>query len=108
MRALIQRVLSASVAVGGEVVAAIGPGLLVLVGIAADDSDEDRAWMARKIVALRIFNDDSGMMNRGAPTLMVNVVPDSGTGELTGIAGRMQIIIEGKEHRYEIEYSLPA
>jgi hypothetical protein len=49
----------------------------------------------------------TGVMNRGAPTLMVNVIPDSGTGELTGLTGRMQIIIEGKEHRYEFEYSLP-
>jgi len=64
MRALIQRVRSASVQVDGDVVGAIGPGLLVLAGIAADDADEDRDWLARKIVALRIFNDDAGTMNR--------------------------------------------
>ena len=64
MRALIQRVRSAAVHIGGETVSAIGPGLLVLAGIAADDTDEDRDWLARKIVALRIFNDDAGTMNR--------------------------------------------
>jgi len=64
MRALIQRVRSAAVHIGGETVSAIGPGLLVLAGIAADDTDEDRDWLARKVVALRIFNDDAGTMNR--------------------------------------------
>ena len=64
MRALIQRVREASVAVDGATVAAIGPGLLVLAGIAADDTDEDRDWLARKVVALRIFADDAGVMNR--------------------------------------------
>jgi D-tyrosyl-tRNA(Tyr) deacylase len=64
VRALIQRVRSAAVHIGGETVSAIGPGLLVLAGIAADDTDEDRDWLARKIVALRIFNDDAGTMNR--------------------------------------------
>ena len=43
---------------------AIGPGLLVLAAVAADDTDADREWLARKIVALRIFDDDSGVMNR--------------------------------------------
>jgi D-tyrosyl-tRNA(Tyr) deacylase len=64
LRALVQRVRSAAVHIGGEVFSAIGPGLLVLAGIAADDTDEDRDWLARKIVALRIFNDDVGTMNR--------------------------------------------
>jgi len=64
MRALIQRVRSAAVEVDGRVVAAIGPGLLVFVGVAADDGDEDRDWLARKIVALRIFNDAEGTMNQ--------------------------------------------
>lgn len=64
MRALIQRVAEASVTVDGARVAAIGPGLLVLAGVAADDTDDDRDWVARKIVALRIFDDDAGVMNR--------------------------------------------
>jgi D-tyrosyl-tRNA(Tyr) deacylase len=64
MRALVQRVREASVAVDGRTVGAIGPGLLVLAGIAGDDGDEDRDWLARKIVALRIFDDGTGTMNR--------------------------------------------
>jgi hypothetical protein len=49
----------------------------------------------------------SGVMNRGAQQLIVTVVPDSGTGQLTGLAGKMAIIIEGKKHSYEFDYSLP-
>jgi len=64
MRALIQRVLEATVTVDGALVAAIGPGLLVLAAMAADDTGDDRDWLARKIVALRIFGDDAGVMNR--------------------------------------------
>jgi D-tyrosyl-tRNA(Tyr) deacylase len=64
MRALIQRAREASVRVDGRVVGAIGPGLLVLAAVAADDAHADREWLARKIVALRIFDDDAGMMNR--------------------------------------------
>ena len=43
-------------------------------------------------------------MTRGVPTLTVSVVPDSGTDELAGLTGRMQIIISGKDHAYEFEY----
>jgi D-tyrosyl-tRNA(Tyr) deacylase len=64
MRALVQRVREASVAVDGRTVGAIGPGLLVLAGIAGDDGDEDRDWLVRKIVALRIFDDETKTMNR--------------------------------------------
>jgi D-tyrosyl-tRNA(Tyr) deacylase len=64
MRALIQRAREASVRVDGRVVGAIGPGLLVLAAVAADDANADREWLARKIVALRIFDDDAGVMNR--------------------------------------------
>ncbi len=64
MRALIQRVRDAAVVVDGDVVGAIGPGLLVLAGVGADDTDDDRDWLARKIVGLRIFADDGGVMNR--------------------------------------------
>lgn len=48
----------------------------------------------------------SATMNRGVPSLSVTVVPDSGTGELTGLAGTFDIIIEGKNHSYVFEYSL--
>jgi D-tyrosyl-tRNA(Tyr) deacylase len=64
MRALVQRVREASVTVDGCIAGAIGPGLLVLAGIGSDDGDDDREWLARKIVALRIFDDDAGTMNR--------------------------------------------
>ncbi|HEX6945496.1 MAG TPA: D-aminoacyl-tRNA deacylase, partial [Casimicrobiaceae bacterium] len=57
MRALIQRVRQASVTVEGRVTGAIGPGLLVLAGMREDDTAEDREWMARKIVQMRIFDD---------------------------------------------------
>ena len=64
MRALIQRVREASVSVDGRVTGAIGQGLLVLAAMGADDTDADRDWLARKIVALRIFDDAEGVMNR--------------------------------------------
>lgn len=49
----------------------------------------------------------TGLLNRGASSLSVVVVPDSGTGELTGIEGRFEIIIENGKHRYEFVYQLP-
>jgi hypothetical protein len=49
----------------------------------------------------------TGVMDRGTPSLVITVVPDSGTGELTGLAGTMKIIIEGKAHSYEFDYTLP-
>ena len=64
MRALVQRVRQASVAVDGRVNGAIGPGLLVLAAVASDDTDDERDWLARKIVAMRIFDDEAGVMNR--------------------------------------------
>ena len=64
MRALVQRVREARVSVVGADAAAIGPGLLALVGIAADDTGDDREWLARKLVDLRIFDDERGVMNR--------------------------------------------
>lgn len=64
MRALLQRVREASVSVDGTCRARIGAGLLVLVGITAADTPADREWLARKIVQLRVFDDDDGVMNR--------------------------------------------
>jgi D-tyrosyl-tRNA(Tyr) deacylase len=64
MRAVIQRVSEASVTVEEKVVGAIGAGLLVLVGVEDADTAEDVQWLAAKIVGLRIFNDDAGLMNR--------------------------------------------
>ena len=64
MKALLQRVSEASVEVDGRRVAEIGPGLLVLLGITHSDGMDDAAWLARKIPALRIFEDEAGLMNR--------------------------------------------
>jgi len=63
MRALLQRVSQASVTIGGEQTAAIGPGLLVLLGIEEADSAEDVAWLVPKIAKMRIFGDEEGKMN---------------------------------------------
>jgi D-tyrosyl-tRNA(Tyr) deacylase len=62
VRALVQRVGSASVRIGGEAVGAIGPGMLVLLGVAPDDSEEQARRLARKLAALRIFPDGEGRM----------------------------------------------
>ena len=63
VRAVIQRVRHARVTVDGNVTGEIGPGLLVLLGVEADDTDRDGAWLAAKIANLRIFADDAGKMN---------------------------------------------
>jgi D-tyrosyl-tRNA(Tyr) deacylase len=63
MRALVQRVSSASVKAEGGIVAEIGAGLLVLLGVARDDTDADARWLAAKVRALRIFPDPKGRMN---------------------------------------------
>ena len=63
MRILIQRVLRASVEIGGQPFSQIGRGLLVLVGICAEDTAEDIEWLAGKMLRLRIFNDADGVMN---------------------------------------------
>jgi len=64
MRAVIQRVRQARVTVGERVTGEIGPGLLVLAGVTEGDTADDRDWMARKIVQMRIFDDAAGVMNR--------------------------------------------
>jgi len=64
MRAVIQRVSSARVEVGGDVVGSIGKGFVALVGVARDDGDDDARVTASKISGLRVFNDDGGAMNR--------------------------------------------
>ena len=63
MRVVIQRVSEARVAVEGKEVARSGPGLLILLGIEEADSGEDIAWLVKKILQLRIFNDSEGVMN---------------------------------------------
>ena len=63
MRAVVQRVTRASVTVDGKIVGEIGSGLVVLLGIARDDTKLDAAYLAEKISALRIFDDEAGKMN---------------------------------------------
>lgn len=63
MRTVVQRVASASVEVEGDTVASIERGFLVLVGFGRNDTDESLAWMARKIVSLRIYEDEDGRMS---------------------------------------------
>jgi D-aminoacyl-tRNA deacylase len=64
MRAVIQRVSQASVTIAGQVRGAIGPGLLVLLGVEEPDGSDDVEWLSGKIVRLRIFSDEQGQMNR--------------------------------------------
>lgn len=64
MRVVVQRVSSASVSIGGAVKSAIGPGLLVLLGVGHEDTQEDLDWLVKKVAGLRIFDDEAGVMNR--------------------------------------------
>jgi D-tyrosyl-tRNA(Tyr) deacylase len=64
MKAVLQRVKRASVTIDGSQTAAIGPGLLILLGVHADDTSEQADWMAVKCAELRIFDDDQGLMSR--------------------------------------------
>ena len=63
MKAVVQRVSSARVKVAGEVIGEIGPGLLVLLGVARDDTQEQAWQLAEKLSSLRVFDDDEGKMN---------------------------------------------
>ncbi|SHF01558.1 D-tyrosyl-tRNA(Tyr) deacylase [Desulfofundulus australicus DSM 11792] len=64
MRAVVQRVTRGAVTVNGERVAAIGPGLVVLLGVGRDDGVDDARYLAQKVARLRIFEDSQGKMNR--------------------------------------------
>ncbi len=77
MRAVLQRVTRASVSVAGETVGEIGGGLVVLLGVARDDTEEDARYMLEKVLALRVFDDAEGRMNlsvveRGGALLVVS------------------------------------
>lgn len=82
MRAVVQRVSSASVAIEGEVTASIGTGFLVLLGIEAADGTEDADWLAKKITGLRVFSDEAGLMNN----------------DLAGVAGEILVVSQFTLH----------
>jgi len=63
MRIVIQRVTEANVVIEGKINGEIGNGMMILVGIEESDSDEDIAWLTKKVVNLRIFDDENGVMN---------------------------------------------
>ena len=73
MKAVIQRVSKASVTIENETVASISQGLLVLLGIVTDDTQEDILWLSKKIANLRIFEDEHGVMN----TSLINIKGDA-------------------------------
>jgi D-tyrosyl-tRNA(Tyr) deacylase len=73
MRAVLQRVLEANCRVDDRITGAIGPGLVVLLGIEQHDTKEETVWLAQKIVNMRIFGDEAGLMNRS-----MQEVPGSG------------------------------
>ena len=64
MRAVVQRVASASVTVGEETTGAIGPGMMVLIGVSSEDGPADLKYIAEKVMHLRIYDDENGVMNR--------------------------------------------
>ncbi|MFC5047119.1 D-aminoacyl-tRNA deacylase [Aquimarina hainanensis] len=74
MRVVIQRVKNASVEVDKELVSEIGQGLLILVGIEDQDTEEDAVWLSGKITHLRIFEDDKGVMNRSVKEIDGDII----------------------------------
>ncbi|UKM64901.1 D-aminoacyl-tRNA deacylase [Flavobacteriaceae bacterium GSB9] len=74
MKVVIQRVTKASVTIEGEKVASINHGMLVLLGIVNDDTQEDTKWLCNKLANLRIFNDENGVMNRSVKDVNGDVI----------------------------------
>ena len=64
MRIVIQRVNNASVSIDGQVKSAIGPGYIILLGVCEEDTKEDVDWLVHKVIGLRVFDDENGVMNR--------------------------------------------
>lgn len=74
MRTVIQRVTQASCTVDGQITGKIENGLLVLVGIEDEDNQQDMEWLSQKLINLRIFNDDAGLMNKSVQDLDGNIL----------------------------------
>lgn len=64
MRIVIQRVTSASVTIDGELKSSVGEGMMILVGVETEDTSDDAEWLVKKVLNLRIFDDENGVMNR--------------------------------------------
>ena len=74
MRVVVQRVSQSNVKVSGEIIGEINEGLMVLVSFVDEDNDTDLGWMTKKIINLRIFNDDEGKMNRSVQDIGGNIL----------------------------------
>jgi D-tyrosyl-tRNA(Tyr) deacylase len=74
MRAVIQRVSQASVEIEGQISGSIEQGLLVLLGIEDSDNHDDIDWLSKKIVQMRIFNDEAGLMNKSVQEIQGNIL----------------------------------
>ena len=74
MKAVIQRVAKASVTIEGEIVASINNGLLILLGIVDEDTQEDIIWLSNKVTNLRVFGDENDVMNRSIIDVNGNVI----------------------------------
>lgn len=74
MRTVIQRVTKASVKVEGKLISSIGSGLLLLLGISDEDTTEDIDWLVRKVLNLRVFNDEDGVMNKSVIDIAGDII----------------------------------
>lgn len=74
MRAIIQRVSSASCSIEGKINGEIGMGFMILLGIEDSDTDEDLSWLAQKISNMRIFSDENGLMNKALADVQGNIL----------------------------------
>lgn len=74
MRAIIQRVSSASCSIEGKICGEIGLGFMILLGIEDSDTDEDLSWLAQKISNMRIFSDENGLMNKALADVQGNIL----------------------------------
>jgi len=74
MRAIIQRVSSASCSIEGKISGEIGPGFMILLGIEESDTDEDLTWLAQKISNMRVFSDENGLMNKALADVQGNIL----------------------------------
>jgi len=90
MRTVIQRVSHASVSIDGRLKSSIGPGLLVLLGVCDDDTSEDADWLVKKIVGLRVFDDEHHVMNR--PISSICRFDESGVPTCESFTGEVLVV----------------